>query len=65
MPLKNKPVNIELGNHKKYQLYNLKEDIGQTNNLATSNPEKLEEMIKAFNAIKGDSDNEVEALELH
>ena len=37
-------VNIELGNAKKYQLYNLKEDIGQQQNLADKEPEKLEEM---------------------
>jgi arylsulfatase A-like enzyme len=46
-------VNIELGNSKDYQLYNLKEDIGQKYNLAKSNPEKLNEMITSFEKIRG------------
>lgn len=61
----NKHVNIEVGNAKKYQLYNLKEDIGQQHNLAASNPEKLEEMKAAFNVIKGDFKTEAKQLELH
>jgi arylsulfatase A-like enzyme len=48
-----KSVNIELGNSKTHQLYNLKEDIGQQQNLAESNPEKLKEMIAGFEAIRG------------
>lgn len=40
---KNKLVDIELGNAMQYQLYNLKEDIGQQNNLAKTKLEKLEE----------------------
>ena len=60
----NKQVNIELGNSKDYQLYNLKEDIGEQNNLAGSNPEKLSEMVDAFQAIRGSQNSEVEALEL-
>lgn len=47
----NKYVNIEVGNAEDYQLYNLKEDIGQENNLAKSNPEKLQEMIARYEAI--------------
>jgi len=50
----NKSVNIEVGNSKKYQLYNLKEDIGQKNNLAEENKDKLEEMIAKFVTIRGD-----------
>ena len=46
-------VNIELGNSKDYQLYNLKEDIGELNNLAETNKEKLEEMITSFEKIRG------------
>jgi len=49
-----KQVNIEVGNSKKYQLYNLKEDIGQQNNLAEANKEKLEDMIAKFETIRGD-----------
>lgn len=48
---KNKKV--ELGNTKKYQLYNLKEDRGQTNDLASSQPELLEQIKKEFHAIAG------------
>ena len=58
-----KQVNIELGNSTDYQLYNLKDDPGQTTNLATSNPEKLEEMKKIYQEIRGGESN-VEALEL-
>lgn len=47
-PYKGKPINkkvhIELGISKQYQLYNLKEDVGQQKNLASALPEKLEEM---------------------
>lgn len=59
-----KAVNIELGNAKAYQLYNLKEDIGQTNNLAQSKPEKLKEMIAEFERIRGKQYNETMKLEL-
>ncbi len=45
-------VNIEVGNSAEYQLYNLKEDIGQQNNLAEKNKEKLAEMIVSFEAIR-------------
>lgn len=57
-------VNIELGNSKEFQLYNLREDIGQHNNLAKSNPEKLLEMIKTYETIRGTKFQEVEQLEL-
>ena len=59
-PAVNKIKNIETGNSKEYQLYNLKEDIGQKNNLAKANPEKLEEMINTFESIRGKSYNETE-----
>ena len=49
----NKSVNIELGNSKEIALYHLKEDVGQQNNLAESQPEKLKEMLVAFEAIRG------------
>jgi arylsulfatase A-like enzyme len=60
----NKEVNIELGNQMHYQLYNLKEDIGQTTNLAQSNPKKLKEMIACFAKIKGALSNNVQELKL-
>ena len=63
-PAKNKLVNIELGNDTTYQLYNLKEDIGQQNNLAESNPEKLKEMVAEFEAIRGAGYTNTKKLEL-
>lgn len=63
-PAVNKKVNIELGNSDVYQLYNLKEDIGQTNNLAEQYPEKLKEMIEEFKKIRGENFSDVEQLEL-
>ena len=56
-------VNIELGNSSDYQLYNLKEDLEQQNNLASSNPEKLQEMIRKYEEIRG-SNGQIQQLEL-
>lgn len=63
-PVINKFVNIELGNSYKYQLYNLKEDIQQQNNLAELNKIKLDEMIMAFEAIRGKNYSKTQKLEL-
>jgi arylsulfatase A-like enzyme len=41
-------VQIELGNAGSYQLFNLAADPGQQENLAASNPEKLQEMIARY-----------------
>ena len=57
-------VNIELGNSLDYQLYNLTEDIGQTNNLADTNSKKLQEMIKIYESIRGTVNSRTETLEL-
>jgi arylsulfatase A-like enzyme len=57
-------VNIELGNAKEYQLYNLKEDIGQKNNLAKKESKRLKELIKHFELIRGKGYKNVEKLEL-
>ncbi len=57
-------VNIELGNAPEYQLYNLNEDLGEQNNLAASQPDKLEEMIAAYEAIRGLSNDVSGELEL-
>jgi arylsulfatase A-like enzyme len=57
-------VNIELGNAKEYQLYNLTNDIGQQHNLADTNMDKLSEMIGAFEKIRGKDNNFIELLEL-
>jgi arylsulfatase A-like enzyme len=59
-----KNVVIELGNSTDYQLYNLKEDIGQQNNLAQSNPEKLQEMISLFESIRSPNGQQIQQLEL-
>jgi len=40
----NELTNTELGNNEEEQLYNLKEDIGEKNNLATQHPEKVAEL---------------------
>jgi arylsulfatase A-like enzyme len=63
-PAINRLVNIELGNSDQFQLYNLKTDIGEQNNLAESNPAKLEEMIRLFQQIRGEDYQETEELEL-
>ena len=56
-------VNIEVGNSPEYQLYNLKEDVGQKHNLAKMQPKVLSQMIKEFEAVRGDYKN-VEKIEL-
>lgn len=60
----NQYVNIELGNDREYQLYNLKDDIGQQKNMAKSDPGKLEEMITAYHEIRGEGSDQVKELEL-
>ena len=57
-------VQIELGNSDVYQLYNLREDLAQKNNLAKSHPDKLREMILEFQHIRGKSNSGVDQLEL-
>lgn len=57
-------VNIELGNSKEYQLYNLRDDMSQQNNLAQGNPDKLAEMIKRFEEIRGKDAPKTESLQL-
>ena len=63
-PAVNESVNIELGNAPEFQLYNLKDDIGQQKNLAESEPEKLQEMLKTFEQIRGTNFQNTEQLEL-
>lgn len=50
--------NIELGNDTQPQLYNLKNDIGETKNLAGENPEKVKELQAILQSIK-DKDRSV------
>ena len=59
-----KDVNIEIGNSKEFQLYNLKDDVGQQNNLAVSNNEKLQEMIRVFESIRGKDYKKTQKIEL-
>ena len=63
-PAVNKQVNIELGNSGEYQLFNLEADLGEQNNLAASEPEKLQEMIARFEEIRGSAGGDVQQLEL-
>jgi arylsulfatase A-like enzyme len=63
-PAVNKQVNIELGNLADYGLFNLKDDPGQQQNLASTHSEKLQEMITAFEAIRGSDYKKTEQLEL-
>jgi arylsulfatase A-like enzyme len=53
----NKEVNVELGNSTNYQLFNLKSDLGENNNLAKSNPKKVEQMVNEMKQIVGDKYN--------
>jgi len=57
-------VNIEIGNSKEYQLYNLENDKGQQINLAKTNNKKLEEMIAVFETTRGTDYDEIELIEL-
>ncbi|WP_149273529.1 sulfatase family protein [Pareuzebyella sediminis] len=57
-------VNIEVGNSDQYQLYDLSKDLGQTNNLAKENPERLQELIEDFEAIRGKDYGGIEQIEL-
>jgi len=41
-------VNIELGNSNRYQLYHLKEDIGEQHDRVMELPDKLQDMIEAY-----------------
>jgi len=59
----NTEVNIELGNDKVFQLYNLESDPAQQVNLAEENPGKLQEMIRDFEEVRG-AYGKVEKLEL-
>ena len=63
-PASNDRVKIELGNDSDFQLYNLAEDIGQQNNLAESQPEKLQEMLTDFKKVRGQGYEKTQKLEL-
>jgi len=63
-PAISRNVNIEIGNSTEYQLYNLNEDLGEQHNMAESQPGKLEEMIAAYEAIRGATEDISGELEL-
>ena len=63
-PAVNDNVKIELGNSEEYLLYNLAQDLGEQQNLATTHPEKLAEMQTTFKQIRGADFGDTEALEL-
>ncbi len=48
----NKNTNTELGNDPEPQLYNLRDDLGEKNNLAAQNPEKVKEMAALLQRIR-------------
>ena len=43
-PAYNKTVNIELGNSMEPQLYDLKKDVGEKNNLAKEQPKRVQQL---------------------
>lgn len=51
-PAINPLVNIELGNNMKPQLYHLKNDGGETKNLAEQNPEVLKKLMAKLESVK-------------
>jgi len=59
-----KQVQIEPANGKDYQLYNLSEDLAQQKNLAAENPEKLAEMLAAFEAVRGKDYGDTKQIKL-
>lgn len=60
----NKEVNIETGTAQVHQLYNLKSDIGQQNNLADKNPEQLRKMLEVFESVRGKEYGTIQQLKL-
>lgn len=48
----NKLTNTELGNDPEPQLYNLKEDLGEKNNVASEHPEKVKEMAALLRKLR-------------
>ena len=53
-PKINRKVNIELGNDPAPQLYNLKEDLGEKNNVAVEHPEIVKELAALLKKIRND-----------
>lgn len=55
---KDNNVNIELGNSKEPQLYNLVEDMGERNNLAAQYPEKVEALAAMLDKVRKTNDRQ-------
>lgn len=53
-PSINKQVNIELGNDIKSQLYNLKKDAAEKNNLADAHPKIVQKLMLKLKEVKGE-----------
>jgi arylsulfatase A len=51
-PPRNVNTNIELGNHPEPQLYNLKNDPGETRNLAAANSKKVDQLQSLLEQIR-------------
>ncbi|ANW96210.1 arylsulfatase [Wenyingzhuangia fucanilytica] len=63
-PAFSEKVGIEFGNSKDYQLYDLKKDVGQQNNLAKSYPNKLKELLGVFEELRGNDYQKIQQLKL-
>jgi len=53
-PKINRNVNIELGNDRQPQLYDLKNDLGEKDNVAAEHPEKVKELASLLKKIRSD-----------
>jgi arylsulfatase A-like enzyme len=51
-PRRNVPTNTELGNDPQPQLYDLRHDLGEKNNVATEHPERVKEMAERLRQIR-------------
>ncbi|MEM9327284.1 MAG: arylsulfatase [Bacteroidota bacterium] len=63
-PARNENVDIELGNNSVFQLYNLTDDLSEQNNLAETNPDKLQELVALFAELRGEATEDLQPLEL-
>ncbi len=55
---KNHEVNIELGNSREPQLYNLTEDMGERNNLAAQYPERVARLSALLEEVRTTNDRQ-------
>ncbi len=59
-PAINKEKNMEMGNSAEPQLYNLKNDIGEQNNLAAKYPAKVKELAELLEGIKANQNERLD-----